>query len=131
MSYRFLIVYVLSFIDGPSAISTCIRTGWIQQTMSRLLIAAPIASLGLYATRTRILCDALGAPTTTPPLTKRSVTASATRSSPLIDPHQFATGSVIGIASGILFKRIGKLFLLIVGGTYLLLRVLLPPLSNS
>lgn len=53
-----------------------------------------------------------------------SSTTTTTRTQPLLDPHQFATGSVLGIASGLIFKRLGKLFFVILGGTYLVLRAL-------
>lgn len=46
------------------------------------------------------------------------------KSGPIIDPHQFATGSVIGIAAGLIFRRLGKIFFVIIGGSYLLLRAL-------
>lgn len=42
----------------------------------------------------------------------------------MLDPHQFATGSVLGIAAGLIFKRLGKLFFVVLGGSYLLLRAL-------
>ena len=46
------------------------------------------------------------------------------RTGPLIDPHQFATGSILGITAGLIFRRLGKIFFIIVGGSYLLLRSL-------
>lgn len=90
-------------------------------SFARLLIAPSLASSTLlYLThsptathnlhRTTLLCEA-----------SPSIRA---RTDPLIDPHQFATGSVLGIAAGLIFKRLGKFFFLIIGGSYLLLRAL-------
>jgi hypothetical protein len=56
--------------------------------------------------------------------TRASPTARATSSKPIIDPHQFATGSIIGIFSGMLLQRLGRIFFIIVGGGYLVLRAL-------
>ena len=61
--------------------------------------------------------------------TLRCETAPATlvgqeRGRPLIDAHQFATGSVLGIVTGMLVRRLGKLFLLVLVGAATVLRML-------
>ncbi|BFZ56946.1 hypothetical protein PYCC9005_003996 [Savitreella phatthalungensis] len=43
---------------------------------------------------------------------------------PLIDAHQFATGSVLGIVAGMLVRRLGKLFFLVAIGAAVVLRML-------
>lgn len=48
------------------------------------------------------------------------------RTSPLIDPHQFATGSVLGIAAGLILRRLGKLFFIVIGASIFLVRALSP-----
>lgn len=53
-----------------------------------------------------------------------STSKTSSRTAPLIDPHQFATGSLIGITSSLLFKRLGKIFFLIIGASWVLLRAL-------
>lgn len=88
-------------------------------TFARLLIAPTLAASTLaYSHRPRpLLCDSSSS--------SPSITLSSRSSSePLLDPHQFATGSVLGIATGLIFKRLGKLFFLVLGGSYLLLRAL-------
>lgn len=85
-------------------------------TFARLLVAPTLAFTTLQCSRSSnsrtLQCDS---PTLTLP---------KTQTQPLIDPHQFATGSVLGIAAGLIFKRLGKLFFVVLGGSYLLLRAL-------
>lgn len=46
------------------------------------------------------------------------------RGTPLIDAHQFATGSVLGIVAGMLVRRLGKVFMLVLIGAAAVLRML-------
>lgn len=88
-------------------------------SFARLLLAPSLAATGLVARANlqpqRLHCDSSSLSASLP---------TTSRTEPLLDPHQFATGSVLGIAAGLIFKRLGKLFFLIVGGSYLVLRAL-------
>lgn len=87
-------------------------------SFTRLLVAPTLATAGL-ATHAHYRPRTLHCEVAAPSLSGRT---GATQ--PLIDPHQFATGSVLGIAAGLLLKRLGKFFFLLVGGSYIVLRAL-------
>ncbi|ORY76693.1 hypothetical protein BCR37DRAFT_162859 [Protomyces lactucae-debilis] len=96
-------------------------------SFARLLLAPTLAA-GAYASLTprlatsrRLACEGPAAPTAPSPMATSTRTA-GTR--PILDAHQFATGSIIGIVSGMLLKRLGRLFFVVAGGAYLVLRAL-------
>ncbi|CCG82443.1 protein of unknown function [Taphrina deformans PYCC 5710] len=86
-------------------------------SFARLLVAPSLVATGLMTKHhyrpTTLQCESAA-----------SLPTLRNRTDPILDPHQFATGSVLGIAAGLIFKRLGKLFFVIVGGSYLVLRAL-------